>query len=350
MENPTCDTEKVVAALEQQGYKVLLLDLRQTCRRANESDPKSGCKAWNQNEADLCTVAVATNLKVAIEEYGIKIVSVVSMAEVWYRQYPMLVDLSDLLKDSLRGKPYYHSNVHLGWIGTSGSRLSERAKAIEYAKNFRHLANNLSSNGIIQASGDAIYSVMFEKLAERYKLCENEDEVDGKCSSEMMQASREMIAVFKAQLDGVKLEEKDEDGRLDGAVRHSRKRVLPENDLASVEAGEGTTRKKAKKTDKNKIGNTDLRLTGKNNKKEKNGNFEVVVAAPPVPRTPMTTMQELALAMLLPSYPEPVAHPPARFYTVPVDPAPKPAAPFPTMAQCNPPPGTELRSLAPKPS
>lgn len=89
MKNPHWETEKVVASLQQKGYKVLMLDLRQTCRRC--SGEKNGCVSFNHKEAALLTWAVAINIRVAIEVYGIKFCSVISCAEVSFRQYRALL-------------------------------------------------------------------------------------------------------------------------------------------------------------------------------------------------------------------------------------------------------------------
>lgn len=86
---PNWDTELVVSALEQRDHKVLLLDMRQTCRRAKGN--KSGCKVFSKKEAALLTIATAINLKVALEHYKMKVVSVISFAEVWYEQYPVSI-------------------------------------------------------------------------------------------------------------------------------------------------------------------------------------------------------------------------------------------------------------------
>ena len=71
LENPHWETEKVVASLKQKGYKVLMLDLRQTCRRC--SGDNNGCVSFHNKEAALLTWAVAINIRLAVEVYGIKV-------------------------------------------------------------------------------------------------------------------------------------------------------------------------------------------------------------------------------------------------------------------------------------
>lgn len=118
IENPNWDTELVASALEQQGYKVLLLDMRQTCRRNHGEH--NGCSQFYNKESCLLTIATAINLKVALEHYKIKPSSVISIAEVWYRQFPAL----KRLLPQLENYPHYHINVHLGWFGRPRAHIA----------------------------------------------------------------------------------------------------------------------------------------------------------------------------------------------------------------------------------
>lgn len=79
VDKPTCATEQVVSALQMQGYKVLLVDLRKTCRRATND---SGCLSFQSREAALLTMATALELQVAMDHFGIKFHSVVTFGEV----------------------------------------------------------------------------------------------------------------------------------------------------------------------------------------------------------------------------------------------------------------------------
>lgn len=152
VENPTCDSEAVAAALEQHGHKVLLLDLRQTCRR-HTSHPKSGCASHSAKESSLCTIATAININIALREYKIELKSVISFAEVWFRQYKAL----KVLVPCLEALNHYHVNIHLGWFGSPASFCAKRVSSIERTKAFRHLSNELSSHGILPFDAKTIY-------------------------------------------------------------------------------------------------------------------------------------------------------------------------------------------------
>lgn len=162
IENPICTTEKACAALEMEGYAVLLLDMRQTCQRHHDG---TGCRAFDTyaQESTLMTLATAINIAVAEIHYKIKFVGVISFAEVWFKKYSTL----EQLVPSIAGlhDHHFHIDSHLGWVGRVASRVSDRVASNERTKAFKDISYNLSGR-VLDLPAETIYNGFYTRLSD----------------------------------------------------------------------------------------------------------------------------------------------------------------------------------------
>jgi len=159
---PHCRTEKIIAALQMMGYRVLLIDLRKTCRR-----DRTNCRSFD-NDAETNTLLVMTALEilVAIRHFQLNITSIISFAEPWSQQFTQLRKLLKADAPQLFTLPHLHIDKHLAYIGTPPQRVSPRVAKSLASQEFRWLAGQLSDSGIYEASAKVIYGEMQPKLAD----------------------------------------------------------------------------------------------------------------------------------------------------------------------------------------
>ena len=150
VESPNCDTERVAKSLELLDYKVLLLDLRQTCRRDKRG---GGCNAFGTVEVEMLLKCVAININVALNHYNIGIVSVVSFAETWWHSYSKLCYIEKRLLEL----PHFHIDTHLGWFGKTAARASVRQQSQVMTSSFKELSRQLSAANILPFEAKQIY-------------------------------------------------------------------------------------------------------------------------------------------------------------------------------------------------
>ena len=152
---PSNDTERVISGLEVGGSRVLMLNLRKTCRR------KAGDKycykfEFQSPESDMLTAMTMLELRIARDVFGIGVRSIVSFAEPWWNQWAFLLRLSRELSVPVVGLPHYHSPEHLGWYGRGASFVNDYVKREVYTREYKKLAHDIFVEGIFPVGVDEI--------------------------------------------------------------------------------------------------------------------------------------------------------------------------------------------------
>ena len=137
----------------------------------------------------------AIKIKVA-ELYEIGTVSMVSFAEIWYREFTALMRLVPAPET----KPHFHRSKHFGWIGKSASTVAHRTRSNEYTKSFRELSQRLSkddSKVYFDLEGQEIYQNFKAKIGRGHGLRGwDEDLGEGSYATTMQPSSAKVIDVF----------------------------------------------------------------------------------------------------------------------------------------------------------
>ena len=110
-----------------------------------------------EKEADLCMIMTAINIKVALDYFGIGIVSVLSFSCVWYDNFEVLLQY----EPRISALPHFHMLVHLGWLGKLAGRAgynSSTTNSVEYTKAYRELSVHLSNSGVLALEPGVIYA------------------------------------------------------------------------------------------------------------------------------------------------------------------------------------------------
>ncbi|KAK3642606.1 hypothetical protein LTR56_010654 [Elasticomyces elasticus] len=168
--NPASYTEFVVAALAMLGFKVLLLDLRKTCRRRANAN---FCSGFSQHELDILTAMTGLEILVAVREYNIQFCSIISFGEPWYRQFAQLRYLLQPVLPQLFTIPHYHIDNHLGHFGKPPQRYSAlRVQQSTATKAFKELAYHFATRQIygLGITPQQIYDSLYHKLSTRCNL------------------------------------------------------------------------------------------------------------------------------------------------------------------------------------
>ncbi|KAK3719005.1 hypothetical protein LTR37_004568 [Vermiconidia calcicola] len=143
-------------------------------------------------------MATAINIEVAMKHFKIPIKSVMTMAEVWYKQWPAL----DAVQPRIAGLPRFHSDIHLGWLGKPASYCAARVQDRIRSQAFKELSEGISASGVLNLDSRTIYDGFKQRLPDDMPLHDFDAPLEiGSHSEKMTEAQETAMNAFLHCID-----------------------------------------------------------------------------------------------------------------------------------------------------